>query len=262
MNRPAAYIFDLDGVVYHGNTLISGANKTIEYIMASGSRVIFLTNNATRTRDSIAGKLNNMGICCSAGDVISSAYATAAYIKEHYGPCIIYPIGEHGLVFELEEAGHTIAKQDVDLVVVGLDREFTYQKLAIGLDNIIKGARFIATNTDAMLPVENGFLPGAGSMVSALKTASGIEPEVIGKPQKPIMDILLSKYSLKSEECIMVGDRLETDILAGLTVGMHTILVLTGASGIKDIESSGIRPGCVMNSIVDIISQVNACKGV
>lgn len=258
MNRPAAYIFDLDGVVYHGNKVISGSGKTIEHIRASGSRVIFMTNNATLSRDSIALKLNDMDICCSAGDVISSAYAAAVHIKEHYGPSTIFPIGGQGLVFELEEAGHTIAKQDVDFVVVGLDREFTYQKLTLGLDNIINGAKFIATNTDAMLPVENGFLPGAGSMVSALETASGIEPEVIGKPHKPIMDVLLSKYSLKSEDCIMVGDRLETDILAGLTLGMHTILVLTGASGIKDIESSGIRPGCVMNSIADIISQINA----
>ena len=252
MNRPAAYILDLDGVVYHGRTVIPGACKSIDRLRSSGSRVIFLTNNATRTREAIARRLVDMGIPCDAGDVISSAYATSVYIKEKYGSSTIYPIGEQGLIEELERAGHTINGLDADHVVAGLDREFTYGKLTRALELLMNGAGFIATNTDAMLPIEHGFLPGAGSMVAAIQAASGVVPDVVGKPNKPIMDVLLKEYGLKSEECVMVGDRLETDILAGIRAGMRTVLVLTGASGIEDIESSGIRPDTVLGSIADL----------
>jgi 4-nitrophenyl phosphatase len=251
MDKPTAYIFDLDGVVYHGNKIIPGAVESIDNLRAAGNRVIFLTNNATRTRKSIALKLGDMGVQCSADDIISSAYATAIYIRDLYGCSTIYPISEKGLTEELEQVGHTIAEQDVGFVVVGLDRWFTYHKLVIGFDNLRKKAGFIATNTDSILPTEYGFLPGAGSMVAALQAASGIEPIVIGKPNGPIMDVLLNKYGLKGKDCVMVGDRLETDILAGIRAGMQTVLVLTGASRIEDIESSGIRPDMILNSIAD-----------
>ncbi len=252
MNRPAAYILDLDGVVYRGITVIPGACESIDRLRSSGSRVVFLTNNATRTRAATARRLVDMGIPCSAGDVISSAYATSVYIKEKYGSSTIYPVGEQGLVEELKMAGHTINRLDADYVVAGLDREFTYEKLARALDLIMNGAGFIATNNDAMLPTEYGFLPGAGSMIAAIQAASDVVPDVIGKPNKPIMDVLLMEYGLKSKECVMVGDRLETDILAGIRAGMRTVLVLTGASGIEDIESSGIRPDSVIDSIANL----------
>ena len=252
MNRPTAYILDLDGVVYRGRTVIPGACESIERLRSSGPRVVFLTNNATRTREAIARRLVDMGILCNAGDVISSAYAASVYIKENYGSSTIYPVGEQGLVEELERAGHTINERDADYVVAGLDREFTYEKLARALDLLMNGAGFIATNNDTMLPTEHGFLPGAGSMVAAIQAASGVVPYVIGKPNKPIMDVLLKEYGLKSEECVMVGDRLETDILAGIKAGMRTVLVLTGASGKEDIESSGIRPDSVLDSIADL----------
>ena len=252
MNRPTAYILDLDGVVYRGRTVIPGACESIERLRSSGPGVVFLTNNATRTREAIARRLVDMGILCNAGDVISSAYAASVYIKENYGSSTIYPVGEQGLVEELERAGHTINERDADYVVAGLDREFTYEKLARALDLLMNGAGFIATNNDTMLPTEHGFLPGAGSMVAAIQAASGVVPYVIGKPNKPIMDVLLKEYGLKSEECVMVGDRLETDILAGIKAGMRTVLVLTGASGKEDIESSGIRPDSVLDSIADL----------
>ncbi|MCD4766646.1 MAG: HAD-IIA family hydrolase [Methanosarcinales archaeon] len=252
MKRPAAYILDLDGVVYRGRTVIPGACKSIERLRSSSCLVVFLTNNATRTREAISRQLVEMGIACSAGDVISSAYAASVYIKEKYGSSTIYPVGEQGLVEELERAGHTINEHDADYVVAGLDREFTYEKLTRALDLLMNGAGFIATNNDAMLPTEQGFLPGAGSMVAAIQAASGVVPEVIGKPNKPIMDVLLMEYGLGSEECVMVGDRLETDILAGIRCGMRTVLVLTGASGIEDIESSGIRPDTVLDTIADL----------
>ena len=252
MTDPATYILDLDGVVFLGKNIIPGADEGIDRIRDAGSRVIFLTNNSTRSREAVASKLESMGIGCMASDVITSAYAASVYIKEQYGPSTIYCIGEPGLLEELEQEGHTIAEQNVDQVLVGLDKSFTYHKLKLGLDNLRAGSGFIATNTDALLPTESGFLPGAGSMVAALKAASGKDPIVIGKPNKPIIDVLLNEYGLKNGECVMIGDRLETDILAGINAGMRTVLVLTGSSGIEDIEISGIRPDTILDSIVDL----------
>jgi 4-nitrophenyl phosphatase len=252
MTDPATYILDLDGVVYLGKNIIPGADRAVDRLRDAGKRVIFLTNNSTRSRESVAERLESLGIRCSGSDVITSAYAASVYIKEQYGPSTIYCIGEQGLVEELEQEGHTLSDLNVDLVLVGLDKEFNYHKLKLGLDNLRAGAGFIATNTDALLPTESGFLPGAGSMVAALKTASGKDPVVIGKPNKPIMDVLLNEYGLKREECVMIGDRLETDILAGINAGMRTVLVLTGASSIGDIELSGIQPDTILDSLVDL----------
>jgi len=251
---PSAYIFDLDGVVYRGDTLINGALETISYLQKTGHRVIFLTNNATSTRCNVAKKLVGLGILCSENDVINSAYGTAVYILNTYGKSVIYPIGEQGLLDELLGQGHTIVDDtNAEIVVAGLDRKFTYEKLAKGLANITNGAIFIATNTDALLPTEDGFLPGAGSIVSSVATASGIEPVVVGKPHKLIMDIVLWHLKIAAHECVMVGDRLDTDILGGVNAGMRTMLVLTGVETPESIKKSTISADIVTDSIADII---------
>lgn len=267
---PAAYIFDLDGVVYRGSTLITGAIETISYLRKTGHRVIFLTNNATSSRCNVAKKLVGLGISCGEGDVINSAYGTAAYILNTYGKSIIYPIGEQGLLDELLGQGHTIVDGDdaeavvntnantanAEIVVAGLDRAFTYEKLAKGLAHIMNGAIFIATNTDALLPTEDGFLPGAGSIVSSLATASGTEPRVVGKPHKLIMDIVIDYLGIAAHECVMVGDRLDTDILGAVNAGMGTMLVLTGVETPESIKKSSISADIVIGSIADIISHI------
>lgn len=251
---PVAYIFDLDGVVYRGNTLIVGAAEAIERVRKAGHRVIFLTNNATSTRRDFAQKLCRLGIACTMEDVINSAYGTGVYILNTFGRSTIYPIGEAGLLDELVAQGHTIVDDDAQIVVAGLDRKFTYEKLARGLLNIQNGAVFIATNTDNLLPTENGFLPGAGSIVSSLATASGIDPLVIGKPHQPIMDIVVAHLGIAAHECVMVGDRLDTDILGAINAGMRTILVLTGVETMESVEKSDISPDLIIDSIADIIA--------
>lgn len=257
---PAAYIFDLDGVVYRGSTLITGAIETISYLRKTRHRVIFLTNNATSTRCNVAKKLIGLGISCSEEDVINSAYGTAVYILKTYGKSTIYPIGEQGLLDELVGQGHTIVDDantaNAEIVVAGLDRAFTYEKLAKGLANIMNGAIFIATNTDALLPTENGFLPGAGSIVSSLATASGTEPLVVGKPHKLIMDIVIDHLGIAAHECVMVGDRLDTDILGAVNAGMGTMLVLTGVETLESIKKSAISADIVIDSIADIIKHI------
>ena len=259
-----AYILDLDGVVYRGSEVIAGAPDAVNRLRKS-ARVVFLTNNSTQRRDAVSARLNASGIRCRAGDVITAGYAAAVYIRKRYGAQKIYPIGEAGLIHELKAEGHEIdpgrvegsgedMDEDVvaDFVVVGLDRDFTYEKLRIGLQNIFAGAGLIATNTDPVLPVEHGFLPGAGAIVRALETASGRSAFVIGKPNPPMMDAVIDHLGLPAHECTLVGDRLDTDILAGSRYGMKTVLVLSGVETEESVRQSKIKPDAVIGSIAEM----------
>jgi len=245
-----AYILDLDGVIYLGSDVIVGAVDSVNRLW-DHARVLFLTNNSTRSRDNVAARLNASGIRCTKNDVITAGYAAAAHIKKHHGFQTVYPIGEAGLIEELKAQGHTIC-EDADFVVVGLDRDLHYDKLRIGLQNIVDGAEFIATNTDPVLLTEHGFVPGSGAIVHALETAAGVSPLVIGKPEPPIMDIVLDILKLQADECAIVGDRLETDILAGIRCGMSTVLVLSGVETRESLEHSEIEPDYVIESISEL----------
>ena len=255
-----AYILDLDGVIFRGSEVIAGAPDAVNRLLDS-ARVVFLTNNSTQSRDTVSARLNASGIRCRESDVITAGYAAAVYIRKRYGAQKIYPIGEAGLIHELKAEGHEIDQgrdegrdEDAvaDFVVVGLDRDFTYEKLRIGLRNILAGAELIATNTDPVLPVEHGFLPGAGAIVRALETASGRSAFVIGKPNPPMMDAVIDHLGLPAHECTLVGDRLDTDILAGSRYGMKTVLVLSGVETAESVRQSRIKPDAVIGSIAEL----------
>jgi HAD superfamily hydrolase (TIGR01457 family) len=246
-----AYILDLDGVIHRGSNPIDGAVDAVNRLR-DRAKVLFLTNNSTMSRRVVAARLEAAGIRCGGGDVITAGYAAAVYIRKRYGASTVYPIGEAGLIEELELQGHAIS-EDSEFVVVGLDRDLSYEKLRIGLRNIADGAKFIATNTDPVRPTEDGFVPGAGAIVCALETASGQSPLVIGKPNQPIMDIVLDHLGLDVSECVVVGDRLDTDILAGIRCGMKTVLVLTGVETRESLERSDIKPDCVVGSITELL---------
>ncbi|NOQ32946.1 MAG: HAD-IIA family hydrolase [Methanosarcinales archaeon] len=259
-----AYILDLDGVIFRGSDVIAGAPDAVNQLLDS-ARVVFLTNNSTQSRAAVSARLNASGIRCRESDVITAGYAAAVYIRKRYGTQKIYPIGEAGLIHELEAEGHEIDPggdggmgadrgEDAvaDFVVVGLDMDFTYEKLRIGLQNILAGAGLIATNTDPLLPVEHGFLPGAGAIVRALETASGRSAFVIGKPNPPMMDAVIDHLGLPAHECTLVGDRLETDILAGSRYGMKTVLVLSGVETAESVRQSRIKPDAVIGSIAEM----------
>ncbi|MEA1906378.1 MAG: HAD-IIA family hydrolase [Euryarchaeota archaeon] len=247
-----AYILDLDGVIYRGSNPINGAVDAVNRLQ-DHAKVLFLTNNSTRSRSVVAARLEAAGIRCGAGDVITAGYAAAVYIRKRYGASTVYPIGEAGLTEELKVQGHVIS-ENARFVVVGLDRDFNYEKMRIGLQNITNDAIFIATNTDPVLPTEDGFVPGAGAIVSALETASGKSPVVTGKPELPIMDIVLDHLGLDAGECTVVGDRLDTDILAGTRCGMRTVLVLSGVETRDSLERSDIEPDLVIGSVKELLA--------
>jgi 4-nitrophenyl phosphatase len=242
------FVIDLDGVVYRGRELISDSNKRIASLRKK-SKVLFLTNNSTSTRADYVEKLGGFGINVNEKEIITSGYAAALYIKENYKKPNVFVIGEEGLKNELGWQGIQVGWRGCNVVLVGLDREFNYQKMSLALRFIQKGAEFIATNTDNTLITESGILPGGGAIVRAVQTACEKEPIVIGKPSEIIGKILLDKLKLKPEDVLLLGDRLETDIAMGIKLGMKTALVLTGYSKREDIEKTGINPDYILDKL-------------
>ncbi|MDK2869060.1 MAG: hypothetical protein PWP39_295 [Pyrococcus sp.] len=253
-------VFDMDGVLYRGNTPIDGAKEVIEFLKEKGIKFAFLTNNSTKTPEMYREKLLKMGIDVPADSIITSGLATRIYMKKHFEPGKIFIIGGRGLVEEMEKLNWGIVSieearkgfwKEVKYVVVGLDPELTYEKLKYGALAIRNGAEFIGTNPDKTYPGEEGIYPGAGSIIAALEAATDKKPLIIGKPNEPMYEVL--KEKLGEGEIWMVGDRLDTDILFAKKFGMKAIMVLTGVHSLSDIEKSGIRPDLVFPSIKELL---------
>ncbi len=255
-----ALVIDLDGSVYYGNKLIEHADEAINFL-CNDYDVLFLTNNSTRSREEFVQKLANFGISCTKHRLITSGYASAKYIQEHDPRSRVYVVGAQGLKDELIDQGITVCDDECTLVLASLDKEFTYAKMSKALTFILQGAAFIATNTDPFLISNEGIKPGAGSIVSAIETASGKKPIVTGKPSAFITELIVKQLKVKPHEILIVGDNLRTDILMGLNGGMKTALVLTGASTRDDIEKFNIFPDYIFNSIVDLPKGLAQMKG-
>ncbi|MHA1699233.1 MAG: HAD-IIA family hydrolase [Promethearchaeota archaeon] len=269
------WIFDLDGVIYKGNEGVPGAPDVIGFLKSRSYNVRYLTNNSTRTPEQYVEILKSFGIESKPDEIHTSATITAARLLEferNKGTGAdtrnVFVIGELGLVETISKAGFNVitiddikqrpgVTREISYVVVGLDRKLTYEKLHVGVECIMNGARFIATNADATLPIENGIAPGTGAIIEALAFCTGRRPECgspFGKPNEMVFDSILKSCGSTVSSTIMVGDRLETDILAAKNAGMSSILVLTGISTREDISLLNIRPDHVIESIQDIMN--------
>ncbi|MGQ9759940.1 MAG: HAD-IIA family hydrolase, partial [Candidatus Methanomethylicaceae archaeon] len=213
-NKIEGLIIDLDGCVYKGEELIEGADVAINALKESGKKVLFLTNNSTKSPDEYVDKLRRFGIDICKEDILTSAIATAQYMQRfERGGC--YVVGERALKEALTQGGFTLIgddkPEDARYVVCGLDRNLTYGKLSAACIALQNGVKFIATNADPSLPVEKGYLPGAGSIVGAIRIATGIKPIVVGKPSRYIMDIAIKRLGLDRRKIAIVGDRIDID---------------------------------------------------
>ncbi len=264
-------IFDLDGVVYRGQKLIPNVDKIIQELKDLSLRVIYNSNNSTATRQMYVEKLRNFGIQSEINDFYTSASITATEITNIKKNSNIFVIGEKGLRDELKVLGHKIiinpkSFNDIDFVIVGLDREFSYQKLAIAQKCILEGqAQFYATNTDSTLPAASGLLPGAGTMVNALKTCTSKQPiKIFGKPEPFGINLILKDMNIPAKNTCIFGDRLSTDIAAGNRAGIMTIAVLTGVTSedmITDLkyklkESDLIDKNLVPDLVIQSLSEI------
>lgn len=261
---PTTYVFDLDGVMYLGETAIPYAAEAVERLRADGKQVFFLTNNSGKTRADYREKLAHVnGLDVPESQIFTSAYGTALYLKaQGAAGRSVFVIGEPGLAQELEQAGlrpvvvpDSVPFDTIDYVVVGIDRQFTYDKLRFAHAAITRGhAQFIATNRDSTFPMEVGEIPGGGSLVAALATAAGREPITIGKPETHSYEAILSVAKVPAAQSVMVGDRLDTDIAVGNRAGAQTVLVLTGVTERAAVETAppAWRPGKIIGDLREL----------
>ncbi len=255
-------VIDLDGCVYLGERLVEGSDKAVERLLERGVKVLFLTNNSTQTSRDYCTKLGRLGVECREEMVLTSGEATAQYILEESGPSRVLPVTGRGFKEYCVEMGHVILPAErwpeADYVVVGLDREISYGKIRAAVRAIHRGARYVATNLDATLPTDEGPDPGAGAIAASITTASGVEPLVVGKPSKIIMEIALRRLGLGPREVLVIGDRLETDVMAGKNIGADTALVLSGATDRRGLERARPeeRPDYVAENLYRLVERL------
>ncbi|MEM2742947.1 MAG: HAD-IIA family hydrolase, partial [Candidatus Methanomethylicaceae archaeon] len=223
--------------------------EAIEFFRSMGIKILFLTNNSTKTPEEYVEKLNKLGISANPSEIMTSTIATAIYMKR-FKRDKCYIIGERALKEAICKEGFEITDDGnlAKYVICGLDREFNYKKLVEACKAIQKGAKFIATNTDPRLPIENGYLPGAGAIVNAIKIATGIKPLVIGKPSKFIINLAIKKLGIDKSNVAIIGDRIDTDIKAGKLAGIFTILIEKN----KYIEGK-IKPDLIISKLKDLV---------
>lgn len=247
---------DIDGVLYRGRKPINGAREFIDYLIEEGIKFICVTNNSAKTPADYSRKLKSMGIKIEEDNIINSGIATVEYIKEKYlgqkKDLSAYVVGGEGLVSLIINSGITINEKNPDLVVVGWDVTFTYDKMKKASLAIQKGATYIGTNPDTTYPSEEGILPGCGAILASITTASGVEPIIIGKPKPLIMEIAAKMISAKKEKSLMIGDRIDTDILAGKNFGIQTALVLSGVMNRSHITQHGVAPDFIFEDMMDL----------
>lgn len=251
MKRYQGYLIDLDGTMYMGTERIPEAAEFVKKLNQLDIPYLFVTNNSTRTPAQVAEKLRAFSIPAKEEQVFTTSMATASYIYEKKKDASVYVIGEEGLKSAIFEKGFSNGEEDADFVVAGLDREVTYEKLAVGCLAVRNGATFISTNADIALPTERGFLPGNGSLTSVISVSTQTKPIFIGKPESIIMEQALKVLGTDKEKTLMVGDFYDTDILAGINAGVDTLLVLTGVTRREHLEGREKQPNFVINTLAE-----------
>ncbi|HEY3991713.1 MAG TPA: HAD-IIA family hydrolase [Ktedonobacteraceae bacterium] len=253
------YLIDLDGVVYRGNELLPGAREFIDWLATNQKKYLFLTNNSFATGAQILVKLSHLGIATDGAHLLTAGQAAVQNIARRVPGGSVYVVGEQPLIGLVEEQGLSavpVENAEADAVLVGLDRTFDYQKMTNAADCIRNGALFVTINRDPVLPVAGGFLPGCGSLAAALEAASGVSPEVVGKPEPMLLQEAMELLGSKPDETVMVGDGLGIDILAGQRAETHTLLVLSGSTARADVEQSTIKPDHIYLDLADALKDL------
>jgi phosphoglycolate/pyridoxal phosphate phosphatase family enzyme len=250
------YIFDLDGTVYLGDALLPGARETISELRNMGKRTVFLSNNPTHSRTTYARKLTALGLPTPEEDIINSSVVMVDYLNERMPGARLFVIGEEPLMKDLREAGFSLVDEpeQVEAVIASFDRTFVYRKLQIAFDAIRAGARFFATNADRYCPVPGGGEPDAAAIIAAVEACTNTQVEaVVGKPSEYMTSAILNILRIPPDQCLMTGDRLETDVQMGINAGMDAALTLTGATTKEMVTASHIRPTYVISGLGSLL---------
>jgi len=253
--RYDGYILDLDGTIYLSERLIPGADAAVARLRAAGRPVVFLSNKPLEPRASYAARLTRLGIATPAEDVINSTQALMHYLRTHHPDAGLWVIGEPALLDELRAEGSRLVDrlEAIEVVVAAFDRTLDYAKLNMAHQALMRGARFLATNPDRTCPVDGGELPDCAGVIAFLEATTGRRVEaVVGKPSRHILDAAVARLGVPMARCLMVGDRLATDVTMGQRAGIDTGLVLTGVTTRAMLTESDIQPTYVLESVADI----------
>lgn len=247
------YLIDMDGVLVKGKALIPGADQFIDRLRKSGTKFLILTNNPLYTQRDLEYRLRSSGLNVPAENIFTSAMATARFLQSQRPNGTAFVVGETGLTQALHDVGYVQTDTDPDYVVLGEVNTYNFEIITKAIRLINDGALFIATNPDNTGPIESGIVPATGAMAALIEKATGKAPFFVGKPNPLMMRTAMRYMDMHSENTIMVGDRMDTDVVAGVMSGLETILVLSGVSTMADVEKYPYRPGSIVNSVADIV---------
>lgn len=251
IERYAGLVVDIDGVVVRGQDAIPGVGPFLGRLRAQGKPTVFVTNNSTRPADAWVELFSQHGFAVDTWQVVSSAVATGDLLAASESRCLV--VGEYGLLVALEDAGVEVVEDpdDADTVVVGWDKELTYEKLRAAATAISRGCRFVATNPDPVYPAEEGLWPGNGAALAYLHAATGVAPEVVGKPRTPMLEIAAGRLAVDGP-LLLVGDQLSTDITAAANMGWDSALVLSGVDSWESLQQAAVTPTWVARTFGDL----------
>ena len=252
------YLMDMDGVLVHEEHLIPGADQFLKRLQETGHRFLLLTNNSIYTPRDLSARLARTGISLPPERIWTSALATAQFLDSQRPEGTAFVVGEAGLTTALHDVGYVLNDRDPEYVVLGETRTYSFEAITKAIRLVAGGARFIATNPDVTGPSPQGVLPATGSVAALVTAATGVRPYFVGKPNPLMMRSALRAIDAHSESTVMIGDRMDTDIVAGLEAGMETVLVLTGISSRADAERFAYRPSRIVPSVADLEVDIGA----
>ena len=247
-----SYLIDMDGVLLRGSALVPGADAFIERLRERGLEYLVLTNNPMYTPRDLAHRMHVSGLEVPAERIFTSAMATARFLQSQRAKGTAFVIGESGLTEAIHGIGYVITEHDPDYVVLGETHSYVLERITMGIRLVAAGAHFIATNPDPVGPTESGIVPACGAMAALIEKATGKEPFFVGKPNPLMMRSALNYLGVHSEDTVMIGDRMDTDIIAGVESGIETILVLSGVTGREDVGSYAYQPTRIVSSVAEI----------
>lgn len=255
LNNFDAFCFDLDGTIFIGDDLLPGAKEFIELLRVEKKKILFITNSPTQTRNDCKIRLERLGIQVDLEEILTAPYIAATYFKEQTDDARIYIIGEPAIAKEFDPFSLHVTENPYHAthVLVGLDRKFTYEKLNAAMNAVRNGAKIVITNPDPFCPVPGGFISDTMAIAKAIEVASGVSiSEVIGKPSKYYAEKIAKKLNISKSKCLVIGDRLETDILLGKLHNFSTCLVLTGVTDVKEAKESNIKPDFIVKNLIEL----------
>lgn len=252
LKKYKGYLIDLDGTMYRGTEKIKAAAQFIKRLKEKGKPHLFVTNNSSKTAEQVASDMEFLGIEVTAEQIFTTSQATADYLYEQRPNASLYVIGEEGLKIALESKGFTFTKKNPDAVIVGIDRQVNYDKLAQACLAVRNGALFISTNSDIAIPTEKGLMPGNGAVTSVISVSTQVKALFIGKPNPIILEQALQRLGTDRKDTLMIGDNYDTDILAGMNCEIDTLLVHTGVTTKEELQQKDYQPTYAVNSLAEL----------